>query len=108
MVTKKATAVKESPKKQAIVANAENINAAAMKKVKRGTMHHNYREIEITQTDGTTFKVCSTYKNTSLRLDIDPKTHPAWTKESGYVNTKNSEVAKFNSKFAGLSFGVKK
>ncbi|AEI88841.1 MAG: 50S ribosomal protein L31 [Candidatus Midichloria mitochondrii] len=108
MATKKATAVKESPKEQTIVANAENMNAAAAKKIKRGTMHHNYREVEVTQTDGATFMVRSTYKNTSLRLDIDPKTHPAWTKEAGYVNTKNSEVAKFNSKFAGLSFGIRK
>ena len=108
MATKKAANVKESPKKQSAPVNIEAMGAAAAKKVQRGTMHPNYREIEIVQTDGSVFKVRSTYKNTSLRLDIDPKTHPAWTKEAGYINTKNSEVAKFNNKFAGLSFGLKK
>ena len=76
-----------------------------------GVLHWKYaleiREITVVQTDGTVFHTRSTYKNTSLKLDIDIKTHPAWTREAGYINTKNSEVAKFNTKFAGLTFGLK-
>ena len=108
MAAKKTASAKYPPKKQAVSAGVEFLGAAAAKKIKRGTMHPNYREIEVVQTDGEVFKVRSTYKNITLRLDIDPKTHPAWTKEASYVNTKNSEVAKFNSKFAGLSFGLRK
>ena len=108
MVTKKATNVKECTEKQSVSPDIESLGAAVARKIKRGTMHPNYREIEVVQTDGVVFRVRSTYKNTTLRLDIDPKAHPAWTKEAGYVNTKNSEIAKFNNKFAGLSFGLKK
>jgi len=101
------TISKKISKKQDDSANIAVTNATT-KKIKRGTIHSNYREIEVIQTDGTTFKVRSTYKNLTLRLDTDIKTHPAWTKEANYVNTQNSEVAKFNNRFAGISFGLKK
>ena len=74
------------------------------KKIARGTLHKNYREIEVVRTDGSSFKIGSTYKSAVLRLDIDSRTHPAWTKEAGHVNARSSEVAKFNNKFAGLTF----
>ena len=41
----------------------------------------------------------------TLRLDIDPKSHPAWTGVTRMINT-GGQVAKFNKKFAGL--GIKK
>lgn len=73
-------------------------------KVKRGTIHHKYREIEVVMTNGVVFKTFSTYKNNTLRLDIDVNTHPAWTRDSGYINATNSEVAKFQSKYNGFKF----
>ena len=83
----------EPAKKQAKTSFSKGeIKADSSKKVKRGTMHPNYREISIVQTDGTSFITRSTYKNNNLKLDIDIKTHPAWTKETSYVNTKNSEI----------------
>lgn len=72
----------------------------------RATLHPNYRNITIEMTDGTKFQTRSTYNNDYLRLDVDPKTHPAWTKEANYVNSKATEVSKFNNKFKGLSFGT--
>jgi large subunit ribosomal protein L31 len=74
----------------------------------KSTLHPNYKDITIEMTDGSKFKTRSTYHNSYLKLDIDPKTHPAWTKELNYVNTKATEVSKFNSKFKGLSFGAAK
>ena len=75
---------------------------------KKSTIHPNYKEIVVEMTDGTKFKTRSTYSNSYLKLDIDPKTHPAWTKEANYVNAKATEVSKFNDKFKGLSFGTVK
>ena len=50
-------------------------------------IHPDYHEINVVMTDGTEFKTRSTYgeAGASLRLDIDPKTHPAWTGEHRLV-----------------------
>lgn len=66
-------------------------------------IHPDYHEITVVMTDGTKFKTRSTYGKAGdeLRLDIDPKTHPAWT--GGTAQVKNAgQVAKFNKRFAGL------
>ena len=61
----------------------------------------------IIMTDGTQFKTRSCYgkRGETLRLDIDPKSHPAWTGQQRIIDT-GGQVAKFNKKFAGL--GLKK
>ena len=69
------------------------------------SFHPNYREITVEMTDGTKFKTRSTFSSDYLKLDVDPITHPAWTKEANYVNVKATEVSKFNDKFKGLTFG---
>ena len=72
---------------------------------KASSIHPQFKEIEIIMTNGETFKTRSTYKKSDkLKLDIDPLTHPAWTREANYVNTKADEVSKFNDRFGGLSF----
>ena len=45
-------------------------------------IHPDYHMITVTMTDGTTYQTRSTYgeEGTTLTLDIDPTTHPAWTK----------------------------
>ena len=44
-------------------------------------IHPDYHEINVEMTDGTTFKTRSTWgkKTDSLKLEIDSKSHPAWT-----------------------------
>ena len=69
---------------------------SASKNVK-SSLHPNYREITVEMTNGTKFKTRSTVSNDLLKLDIDPTTHPAWTKDANYVNTKATEVSKFNN-----------
>ena len=43
--------------------------------------HPDYHFINVVMTDGTTYRTRSTYQKegATLNLDIDPKTHPAWT-----------------------------
>src|ERR1700744_2490333 len=70
-------------------------------------IHPEYHEINIVMTDGTQFKTrsCMGKEGDTLRLDIDPKSHPAWTGVQRMMDT-GGQVAKFNKKFAGL--GIKK
>lgn len=66
-------------------------------------IHPSYHEITVVMTDGSEFTTRSTYGNAgdSLRLDIDPKTHPAWTGTHRLVDT-GGQVAKFNKRYSGL------
>ena len=70
----------------------------------KADIHPEYHEITVTMTDGSEFKTRSTYAGDSIRLDIDPKSHPAWTGVQRLVDT-GGQVAKVNKKFA--SFGLK-
>ena len=76
------------------------------KAMKKG-IHPDYHEINIIMTDGTEFKTrsCMGKEGDTLRLDIDPKSHPAWTGVQRMMDT-GGQVAKFNKKFAGI--GLKK
>ena len=69
----------------------------------KNDIHPNYHEITVVMTDGTQFKTRSTYgeAGTVLHLDIDPKTHPAWTGVHRLVDT-GGQLAKFNKKFKGM------
>ena len=69
-------------------------------------IHPEYHEINVVLTDGTEYKMRSTYGSAgdTLRLDIDPKTHPAWTGVHRLVDT-GGQLAKFNKRFQGL--GIK-
>ncbi|MGP1255325.1 50S ribosomal protein L31 [Algihabitans albus] len=70
-------------------------------------IHPEYHDITVVMTDGTELPMRSTYGSPgqSLRLDIDIKTHPAWTGVQR-LNESGGQVAKFNKRFAGL--GIKK
>jgi large subunit ribosomal protein L31 len=68
-------------------------------------IHPEYHEITVVMTDGSEFTTRSTYKGESLRLDIDPKSHPAWTGVHRLIDS-GGQLAKFNKKFGG--FGMKK
>ncbi len=70
-------------------------------------IHPEYHEINVVMTDGTAFKTrsCSGAAGDTIRLDIDPKSHPAWTGVHRMIDT-GGQVAKFNKRFAGI--GAKK
>jgi large subunit ribosomal protein L31 len=70
------------------------------------SIHPAYHEITVVLTDGSSFKTRSTLgkPGETLRLDIDPKTHPAWTGQHRIVDS-GGQVAKFNKRFQ--NFGLK-
>jgi len=74
--------------------------------MKRET-HPEYHEINVVMTDGTTFKTRSTWgsEGDTLTLDVDPKSHPAWTGGGHRLVDSGGQVAKFNKRFK--EFGLK-
>ena len=70
-------------------------------------IHPEYHVIKVVMTDGTEFTTRSCYGKAgdTIRLDIDPKSHPAWTGQQRIMDT-GGRVAKFNKRFAGI--GVSK
>jgi large subunit ribosomal protein L31 len=73
---------------------------AAMK----SDIHPDYHKIKVVMTDGTEFETYSTYgsEGDTLTLDIDPKTHPAWTGGSQHLVDRGGRVSRFKKKFEGF------
>jgi len=69
-------------------------------------IHPEYHTITVEMTDGTTFETRSTWgkEGDLMKLDIDPKTHPAWTGVHRLLDS-GGQLAKFNKRFSG--FGLK-
>ena len=70
-------------------------------------IHPDYHEITVVMTDGTTYATRSTWGSPgdTLKLDIDPKTHPAWTGGAQRLVDTGGQVAKFNKRFQDLGIG---
>ncbi len=68
--------------------------------------HPDYHEINVVMTDGTSYKTRSTWgkPGDTLKLDIDSKSHPAWTGVHRLIDT-GGQLAKFNKRFQ--DFGLK-
>ena len=68
-------------------------------------IHPNYHMITVVMTDGTSFETRSTYgkPGDSLQLDIDPKSHPAWTGGQQQLVDRGGRVSRFKQKFGFLS-----
>ena len=66
-------------------------------------IHPDYHPITIIMTDGSTFETASTWGKAgdSMQLDVDPKSHPAWTGGSHRV-IERGQVEKFNKRFQGF------
>ena len=69
-------------------------------------IHPDYHEITVIMTDNSKYKTRSTMGKAgdTLKLDIDPKSHPAWTGQHRILDS-GGQVARFNKRFSGL--GVK-
>ena len=72
-------------------------------------IHPDYHEITVVMTDGSTYTTRSTYGKAgdTLRLEIDPKSHPAWTGGQGQLMDRGGRLSRFNDRFAGM-LGAKK
>ncbi|GLQ24500.1 50S ribosomal protein L31 [Algimonas ampicilliniresistens] len=66
--------------------------------------HPDYHTINVKMVDGSTYETRSTWgkEGDTLSLDIDPKTHPAWTGGEARISDRG-RVSKFKDKFKGFS-----
>ena len=69
-------------------------------------IHPDYHNIKVQLTDGSSFETKSTYgkEGDTLKPDIDPISHPAWTGEASKLMDSDGQVAKFNKRFQNLNF----
>lgn len=68
-------------------------------------VHPDYHMINVVMTDGTTFQTRTTWGKAgdTMNLDIDPKSHPAWTGGQQTLVDRGGRVSKFNQKFSFLN-----
>lgn len=76
---------------------------------KKATDHPDYHLIRVVMTDGTEYMTRSTWgkPGDTLNLDIDSKTHPAWTGGQQQLLDRGGRLSRFNSRFGNMSFGRK-
>jgi large subunit ribosomal protein L31 len=64
-------------------------------------IHPDYHTVKVIMTDGTEFETRSTYgaEGDTLTLDIDPKTHPAWTGGGQHLIDRGGRLSRFKTKY---------
>jgi large subunit ribosomal protein L31 len=74
----------------------------------KANLHPDYHSVKVVMTDGTEFTTRTTWgkEGDTLHLDIDPKSHPAWTGGQQQLVDRGGRLSRFQKKFAGL--GLKK
>ena len=70
----------------------------------KADIHPQYHLIKVVMTDGTEYMTRSTYgkEGDTLNLDIDPKTHPAWTGGSQQLLDRGGRQSRFTSLFGSI------
>src|ERR671910_3364184 len=83
--------------------------SAPVREIMKADIHPEYHTIKVVMTDGTEFTTRTTWgkEGDTLRLDIDPKSHPAWTGGQQQLMDRGGRLSRFQKKFAGLSLKKK-
>ena len=70
----------------------------------KNDIHPDYHEITVKMTDGHSFTTRSTWgkEGDTLVLDVDTKSHPAWTGATHMRLSDKGQVAKFKNRFGNL------
>jgi large subunit ribosomal protein L31 len=73
-------------------------------------IHPKYHTIKVKMTDGSEFTTRSTWgkEGDTMSLDIDPKSHPAWTGGSQQLLDRGGRLSRFQKKFSGFMKGDEK
>lgn len=72
-------------------------------------IHPNYNKVTLKFPKGGTFETYSAYNGgKEIVLDVDFKSHPAWTKKGlAGASANSAKVSQFNKKFGSLFSGQK-
>jgi large subunit ribosomal protein L31 len=74
------------------------------RKAMKSDIHPDYHTIKVVMTDGSEFTTRTTWgkQGDVLNLDIDPKSHPAWTGGQQQIMDRGGRVSRFQKKFSGF------
>jgi large subunit ribosomal protein L31 len=66
--------------------------------------HPDYHLVKVIMTDGTEFTTRTTWgkPGDTLHLDVDPKSHPAWTGGQQHLVDRGGRLSRFQKKFSGF------
>lgn len=72
----------------------------------KADIHPDYHEITVVQTDGSEYKMRTTWgkEGDVMRLDVDPLSHPAWQGGTQKV-VERGQLSKFEKKFGSFLSG---
>ncbi|MGL4324939.1 MAG: 50S ribosomal protein L31, partial [Beijerinckiaceae bacterium] len=72
----------------------------------KNDIHPEYHMIKVVMTDGTEYMTRTTWgkDGDTMNLDIDPKSHPAWTGGSQQLMDRGGRLSRFSKKFADFGF----
>jgi large subunit ribosomal protein L31 len=98
----RARYVIERPK--SVIAELQNRRTPVEGYAMKAEIHPNYHTITVVMTDGSEYQTRSTWgkEGDKLNLDIDPKSHPAWTGGSQQLLDRGGRVSRFQKKFSGF------
>ena len=67
-------------------------------------IHPDYHPVTVVMTDGTEYvtRSCAGASGDTIRLDIDPRTHPAWTGGHQTLLDRGGRISRFKNKFKGI------
>ncbi|HTK12643.1 MAG TPA: 50S ribosomal protein L31 [Xanthobacteraceae bacterium] len=70
----------------------------------KSEIHPDYHTITVKMTDGSEFKTRTTWgkPGDTLHLDIDPKSHPAWTGGQQHLLDRGGRLSRFQKRFGGI------
>jgi large subunit ribosomal protein L31 len=85
-------------------------NCRAMRRSDQETLdmkpdtHPDYHVVKVIMTDGTEFTTRTTWgkPGDTLHLDVDPKSHPAWTGGQQHLVDRGGRLSRFQKKFSGF------
>jgi large subunit ribosomal protein L31 len=79
-------------------------STSARNQAMKQDIHPGYHTIKVVMTDGSEFATRSTWgkEGDVLHLDIDPKSHPAWTGGQQQILDRGGRVSRFQKKFSGF------
>ena len=76
----------------------------------KADIHPDYHKIKVVMTNGDEFETRSTWgkEGDTMRLDVDPHTHPAWNKGSHNIIESAGQIDKFKKRFGAFGAPGKK
>jgi large subunit ribosomal protein L31 len=93
-------AARATPRYTAVKSSRGDTRHKAMKP----DTHPDYHLVKVLMTDGTEFTTRTTWgkPGDTLHLDIDPKSHPAWTGGQQHLIDRGGRLSRFQKKFSGF------